>query len=198
MGFQVSVSSINKIRKKYGLTKKDSLTANQFREACSIDISKSDKNRGAKNTSKDFTFSYHLDYFEDKGIITVKITGKHISKNVYDRLPKWGRGGQYAYKKSLETASRDCYLMQRSLFLELKKRGIIPIKKAKIGFVFKNPVSRDYDNQFQNVKLIQDTITRLGLIVDDKKENLEDDFFREVITDRSDLAYSILVSLKII
>jgi len=165
-----SVSSINKIRKKYGIKSGGSITSSQYREAQILSSSASSKTH-SKSTNP-YSFIYYITTNIEQRKITIKLVGKHLSKNRFDSLSKWGVSGQKSYIKAIKKSSYDCYLVNRKMFFEFKKNGLFPLKKATVEYIFYNVSSRDEDGNSETIKRLQDTFTTMGIIIDDKRSVL--------------------------
>lgn len=176
--FNVGIKDISEIRKKYNLKKNDALSSSQFREAQALSLSSS----SSKNKKSPFSFVYSVDSIS-KEFIQITIWGNHISKNVYDGLPRWGTKSKHSYVASIKKGAREFFLKQRGFFLKHKKNGNIPMEKSFISYTFYSTVSRDWDNNLESVKRFQDTLVSLSLISEDKRKNLSPELnpIREVI-----------------
>lgn len=206
----ISATALEKIRKKYNLSDNSSLSASQFRELQGV--SQNDGSNGQKRGVKGknstssrkrqiFNFSFKYEFVvQNENTLIITLTGRHLSKNQYDRLPEFDRknkSSKHHYKKAFKTSAEECRLMQKSLLNTLKKKKIIPSSSATVHYTFYNHVSRDHDNGSETIKRFQDTFTTLGLIVDDNRKNLlsekEPD---EVIINRSE-EYRVVAVLKL-
>jgi len=203
MSFNVSIKAINSIRKKYGLNKSDSLSSLQLREAMLLSSSLGREkgvrhNNSQKQVAKSFLFRYEIDKSSlGKKDVVLVVHGKHISKNVYERLPQWGKRSQNGYKSAFKKGADECYLTQKKVFDYLKKRTLLyhtPFEYTIIQYTFVNPRSRDHDNQYSTIKPLQDTLVRLGLIIDDKQENIFVPDIEEVSGKNDD--YRIIIKLS--
>jgi hypothetical protein len=166
-GFRnIKPSHLTTIRKKYGLSPGDPLSASQFRELQQM----------ANSTSAHgpvFAFRYKIEFiYEDKGALSelrVTLYGNHISKNRFDALPMRYR---YRYIRAIKEAARIAGLQYSKELNALRERGVLPFDKASVRYRFFVTHSRDHDNGSETIKRLQDTFTRLGLIVDDKRRHL--------------------------
>lgn len=149
-----TVKAVEGIRKKYGIAPNGALSVEQYREACSMSID---------NQKVPFAFKYTI-VSMSKQSITLEVHGDHLSKNVVDSLPFKQK---LAYKKAFKDGA---------IALRMLEKGRIDafpaMEKAIISFVFYSKKSRDYDNNSENIKRIQDTLVSLGFLVDDKRKNL--------------------------
>ncbi len=211
MTSNISATALKKIRKKYNLSSNSSLSASQFRELQGMgqnngssgrQVGTKGKNSASMSRRQIFSFSFKYELLvQNENTLIITLTGRHLSKNQYDRLPEFDRknkSSKYHYKKAFKTASEECRLMQKSLFDKLKKEKITPLGLATVHFTFYNHRSRDHDNNGSDtIKPFQDTFTALGLIVDDSREYLiperEPD---EVIVKRTE-PYKVVAVLKL-
>lgn len=161
-----TVSAVNRVRKKYALSYSDPLSAAQYREAC---LTGPEKPSGSN-----FSFQYKLLKLTENCVI-VEVIGNHLSKNSVDSL---SFRAKLAYKKAFKQGAKEMYLFERK-----RLRSFPVMRKAKISFAFYTKKSRDHDNNSENIKRVQDTLVNLGFLVDDKRENLELDEIKEIITD---------------
>lgn len=159
-----TVKAVDRIRKKYGLSHDDPLSAAQYREACSMGSEKS----GNSN----FSFQYKLLKLTESCVM-VEVAGNHLSKNSVDSL---SFREKLAYKKAFKQGAKEMYLLERK-----RLRSFPVMKNAKISFAFYSKRSRDHDNNSENIKRVQDTLVSLGFLIDDKRENLELDEVKEII-----------------
>lgn len=182
-----SVSAINKIRKKYSLSKTSSLSSKQFHEAVALTSAKSTQKK--KGSDFGFSFEYRLITFTEKEVI-LEVKGKHISQNDVNSLPFRGK---LAYKKAFKVGANAFYMKER-----LRLKSIPPIERSYISFVFYTKDSRDHDNNHENIKRTQDTLTVLNIIVDDKKANLRKEYTHEYEEEIIDSVPRILIKLRVV
>ena len=149
-----TVRAVNAVRKKYNLSKKASLSAEQYREAVGIS--------SAKSSDRTFAFRFKLLHFTYKGIV-LEVEGNHLSKNRVDSLPLKHR---IRYKNAFKDGARALYLLERK-----RLRSFTTMQKAKVHFVFYTTHDRDYDNHSETIKRIQDTaVSILGILPDDNPD----------------------------
>jgi len=175
-----TVQAINKIRKKYNLTKKDALTSLQYKEALGINIEKK------SNGGHTFTFVYKMIKRTNKGTI-LEIHGKHLSKNRIDSLRFRDK---LRYKKAFKEAMRTFYMINKKVLM-----GVDAYPTASIEYIFYSSQSRDWDNNFETIKRVQDTLTSLRIIEDDKRENIEKPKEREVPCKKGEEKIVVVVNL---
>ena len=152
---RVSAKALAEVRKKYNIKANESIPAHIFREAMSISVpTKETKNRN-------FNFNVKILYITNNEI-SLEVIGDIMSKNQIDSL---GRKDVIRFKKSIKKAFDDFYLSSKkdlSIFTSTKYPN-----KYEIGFVFGVKRLRDWDNNQEVIKKIQDGIVRIGLIKDD-------------------------------
>jgi len=119
----------------------------------------------------DFKFNYELE-ITDYGFL-VRLKGMNYSKNV---INKWHWKVLRKYRKAIKEAMRVAAVKYKKILDQHK-----PIEVAEVTFIYYNRVSRDVINHAETRKLFEDTLTLssepyrqqgLGLIVDDKEENV--------------------------
>lgn len=159
---KISTKTLNAYKRKHGLGRIDRLSARQFRELLAME---------GRQGDKAFSFEYLVEVTE-RGY-RVELIGKHLSANRYNAMP---RRRQYAYKNAIKDAMERFRMANLALV-----KSFDTLERAKIEFTFVNPVSRDADNNHHTRKPLQDTFTRLGLIRDDKRENIGRPVEHEVI-----------------
>jgi hypothetical protein len=152
------VASLNKVRKKYNLSKTQSISSAQFREAQEMSSAKTTKR---KIDTKGFTFS--IVELRD-GYSHIRIEGNHLSKNVIDSLPFRQK---LRYKASFKIGMNNFYAMNKRKIDKFKT-----IREGHISFIFNSTHSRDHDNNSETIKRVQDTMVILRIIEDDKRKNI--------------------------
>ena len=152
-----SVSALNKIRKRYSISKNGAITGAMYREAVALTQSSSTKKHDPK-----FSFVYSFLHFSAKSI-AIEVKGDHLSKNRVDSLPMRHK---LRYKKAFKDGARALCLLERK-----RLRSLPMIQKAKVHFVFYTTHGRDYDNHSETIKRIQDTaVSILGILPDDNPD----------------------------
>ena len=157
MLYKPTPKAVTTIRKKYGLLKNDPLSTSQYKEACALS--------SAANTTKSrqFSFKYILETLTHDEVVII-IEGVHLSNN---RINSLTFKQKLAYKKAFKLGADELYLLERK---RLKSYPVM--QKAEIDFTFYTTRSRDHDNNNETLKRVQDTIVALGLVADDKRENI--------------------------
>lgn len=183
----IKPAHINKIRKKYGLAKDAPLTSVQFRELQQLAM----QSGGKKDERFHFTYDIDVEHGASGEVVCIRITltGKHLSKNRFDALP---RRVQFRYIRAIKNAAEAAALMYRKSLLRLREKGIIPFERASVHYTFYNRVSRDHDNGSETIKRFQDTFTSLGIIRDDDRTSLVPDGAPDEVPTGKDEPYRVV------
>lgn len=133
-----------------------------------------------KNSSKinnnEYNFNFEANIKKINNIYKIEVVGRHYSKNVIQN--QWHRGILLRYKKSIKEAMIKAFDI-------IKNSGdmpILPLNKVKIEVEIYNPKSRDDDANYDNIKIIRDTLTINGLIKDDNREVILESSEKEIIS----------------
>lgn len=148
----ISAKALKAYKKQSGKKDVSSLTAVEYRELVRIS-SAIDKKKEA--------FFFKLDVERTDYGYFVVFTGKHLSKN---RVNSLSFKDKIRYKNSVKSAM-EVYRLQN-----LRKKAFNTLQEARITYTFFNPKSRDGDANSETIKLVQDVLTRLGLIKDDTRD----------------------------
>ena len=143
------------------------------------------KKHNSSSHKKTDVFSFRCNIEKNSDLeYTITLFGKHLSTNRVNSLSFKNR---LRYKTSIKKAIvEDGYLLYKNI---LPKQAF---KKAEIWYEIYLPKSRDDDNNYSTLKIIRDCIISLGIVVDDKRENLVQTNLIEYIQKE----YKIVVHIK--
>lgn len=162
----ISAAAIREYKHRHGVDKLSCLTAKQFRELMEIDKGRGGYSAG-KEGKKRASFHFELGaHRRDDGAFVVTLYGKHLAKN---RFMAMGLGDRIRYKNAIKKAMERFW----PVFRARKIGPDAPLQRSRIQYVYYNPVSRDPGANEETQKPLQDLLTRMGIIVDDRRVYIE-------------------------